>query len=165
MRKELAERLSRKFRRERIKTLTTHDIEMAAAIESAINAFYITKHPRPKGIHLHSPSDNFSAPVNVSVSFGRHRIGREEINPDHHHLPSYHPKTFYYYDVQDMFDPNLRRGIQIEPTRVRYYSVLKNGETNLYDYSSDLTQGQIADLMGSFKSMPKKPGDLRPDPV
>lgn len=158
----LIERLSRGFMREQIQRLTTADIEMAATIESAINAFYITKHPRPKGIHLNNPSDNFSAPVNVSVSFGRHRIGREEINPDHHHLP-YHPKTFYYYDIQDKLDPGLRRGIQIEPTRIRYYSVLKDGEAGQYNYSSDLTQSEIADLMDSFQKMPKKPGDLRPN--
>lgn len=38
----LIEKLSRGFMREQIQKPTTADIEMAAAIESAINAFYIT---------------------------------------------------------------------------------------------------------------------------
>src|SRR3989344_6238649 len=146
------------FNLEQIQKPTVTDIEMAAAIDTAINAFYI-KHPRPKGIHLHTPSEPFSQPTNVSVSFGRHRIGREEINPSHH--IAHHTKAFYYYDIRDTLDPKLRKGIEIGPTGIRYYTVLINGTPSEFSYSPNFTQNEITYLTRSFQSMPKKPGDLR----
>lgn len=131
---------------------TAADIEMAATIDSAINAFRINRN-RSKGIRLPYAED-------ISIVFGRHRIGLEQSTLSHH-IPHHHTNAIFYYDVQDLISPMLRRGVEIGPTGVRYYTVLKKGTESEYLYSSYINPSDKEDLLNSFQNMPKKPGDLR----
>lgn len=134
------------------------DIEMAGEIQTILRRFYIVyvkDGKGAKGISHFSLSPYENLPNHLAINFGVHRIGREEVRREH--LPGRHPA--YFYDIQDLSDSNMRWGIKIEPMRVRFFQVVRDGEYERFNYSPEITTQKMEEIRQSFQQMPKKPFD------
>ena len=96
-----------------------------------------------------------------TVILGVKRIGRELVRTSVHKGEIHIHHYLYFYDWVDPRKPEIRRGIEVERNRVRFYEVAVEASRQDAVYITNPTDERINYSIHFLKQMPTGPGDIR----